>query len=114
MMITKFRINSLILFIVLPIVLFCGNFSFGIENKTKEQISIATSTVSVELSSSIKYVSLSLKDSIVFALRNNFDIEISKLNAKKEDYNITAEKAKYDPTMKLAADIQNNEVPISS
>lgn len=114
MMITKFRINSLILFIVLPIVLFCGNFSFGIENKTKEQISIATSTVSVELSSSIKYVSLSLKDSIVFALRNNFDIEISKLNAKKEDYNITAEKAKYDPTMKLAADIQNNELPISS
>jgi len=114
MMITKFRINSLILFVVLPIVLFCGNFSFGIENKTKEQISIPTSTVSVELSSSIKYVSLSLKDSVVFALRNNFDIEISKLNAKKEDYNITAEKAKYDPTMKLAADIQNNEVPISS
>ena len=34
MMITKFRINSLILFVVLPIVLFCGNFSFGIENKT--------------------------------------------------------------------------------
>ena len=111
---TKYRVKYRIFFIALSVVLLRVGVSLSNEKDSKGQLPEATSMASIEMSSNIKYVSLSLKDSIVYALHNNFDIEVSKLNAKKEDYNITAEKAKYDPSMKLTADMENNETPTSS
>ena len=68
----------------------------------------------IEMDANLKLLSLSLKDSIVYALRNNFDIVISQLNSKIENSNVTIEKAKYDPTLKLTGTLENNETPINS
>ena len=103
--------------IALCMVLFLGGVSFGSKGKSKVQTSSVTSQApltSVEMGSNLKFLSLSLKDSIVYALRNNFDIEISKLNSNMKDYEITVQKAKYDPTMKLEGKIENDDVPINS
>ena len=91
--------------------------SFGGKSNPKVQTPSVTSQApptSVEMGSNLKFLSLSLKDSIVYALRNNFDIEISKLNSNMKDYEITVQKAKYDPTMKLEGKIENDDVPINS
>jgi outer membrane protein TolC len=98
-------------------VLFLGGVSFGSKGKSKVQTPSVTSQApptSIEMGSSLKFLSLSLKDSIVYALRNNFDIEISKLNSNMKDYEITVQKAKYDPTMKLEGNIENDDIPINS
>ncbi|MCR4321756.1 MAG: TolC family protein [Candidatus Brocadiaceae bacterium] len=103
--------------IALCMVLCLGGVSFGSESNPTVQKPSATSQTppaSIEMVSNLKFLSLSLKDSIVHALRNNFDIELSKLNSKLNDYNITIEKAKYDPTMKLEGKIENDDVPINS
>ena len=105
-------------FIILPIlvsfVLCYGCILFSNENNSPGKISSATSPAEAEITSNLKFISLSLKDSIVYALRNNFDIEISKLNSNMKDYEITVQKAKYDPTLKLEGNIENDDVPINS
>ena len=103
--------------IALCMVLYLGSVSFGSEGKPKVQTPSATSQTppaSIEMGSNLKFLSLSLKDGIVYALRNNFDIEISKLNSNVKDYEITVQKAKYDPTMKLEGKIENDDIPINS
>ncbi|MEK7805929.1 MAG: TolC family protein, partial [Planctomycetota bacterium] len=101
----------------LCMVLYLGSVSFGSEGNPKVQTPSATSQMppaSIEMGSNLKFLSLSLKDGIVYALRNNFDIEISKLNSNVKDYEITVQKAKYDPTMKLEGKIENDDIPINS
>jgi len=103
--------------VALCMVLYLGSVSFGGEGKPKVQTPSATShtpPASIEMGSNLKFLSLSLKDGIVYALRNNFDIEISKLNSNVKDYEITVQKAKYDPTMKLEGKIENDDIPINS
>lgn len=103
--------------IALCMVLYLGSVTFGSEGKPKVQTSSATSQAppaSIEMGSNLKFLSLSLKEGIVYALRNNFDIEISKLNSNIKDYEITVQKAKYDPTLKLEGNIENDETPINS
>ena len=103
--------------VALCMVLYLGSVSFGGEGKPKVQTPSATSHTppeSIEMGSNLKFLSLSLKDGIVYALRNNFDIEISKLNSNVKDYEITVQKAKYDPTMKLEGKIENDDIPINS
>ena len=103
--------------IALCMVLCLGGVSFGSESNPTVQKPSATSQTppaSIEMVSNLKFLSLSLKDSIVHALRNNFDIEISKLSSQMKDYEITVQKAKYDPTMKLEGKIENDETPINS
>src|SRR3990170_8814907 len=103
--------------IALCMVLYLGSVSFGSESNPAVQKLSATSQTtpaSIEMGSNLKFLSLSLKDSVVHALRNNFDIEISKLNSHMKDYEITVQKAKYDPTLKLEGNIENNETPINS
>ena len=105
-------------FIFLPIlvsfVLCYGRILFSNENNSPGKISATTSPAETEITSNLKFISLSVKDSIVYALRNNFDIEISKLTSNMKDYEITVQKAKYDPTMKLEGKIENDDVPINS
>jgi len=106
------------IFIILPIlvsfVLCYGRILFSNENNSPGKISATTSPAETEITSNLKFISLSVKDSIVYALRNNFDIEISKLNSNMKDYEITVQKAKYDPTLKLEGNIENDDVPINS
>ncbi|KXK25544.1 MAG: hypothetical protein UZ01_03348 [Candidatus Brocadia sinica] len=105
-------------FLTLPVALFsflhCLDISLGSENTSKAPLPSTTLPASIEIDSNLKFVSLSLKDSIVYALRNNFDIELSKLNSKLSDHDITIEKARFDPTVKLEGKIENDEVPINS
>jgi len=117
-MIIKYSKKSLIdiayFSITVCVVLCYGSISFGSENIYQSQIPATTSPTKVEMNSSLKFLSLSLKDSIIYALRNNFDIEISKLNPMIGDYDITKEKSKFDPTFNLTGNIQNNKTPINS
>ncbi|MBU6392017.1 MAG: TolC family protein [Planctomycetota bacterium] len=117
-MIIKYSKKSLIdiaYFSIAVCVILCyGSISFGSENIYQSQIPATTSPTKVEMNSSLKFLSLSLKDSIIYALRNNFDIEISKLNPMIGDYDITKEKSKFDPTFNLTGTIQNSKTPINS
>lgn len=100
--------------IALSLVLWCVDGSFGNENTSAVQAPSTTSPANIEMDSELKFISLSLKDSIVYALRNNFDIELSKLNSKLNDYDITKEKSRFDPILKLEGNIQNSETPSSN
>jgi len=113
----KFIVISASLPVALCMVLFLGGVSFAGKGKSKGQTPSATSQTppsNIEMGSNLKFLSLSLKDSIVYALRNNFDIEISRLTSNMKDYEITVQKAKYDPTLKLEGNIENDDVPINS
>ena len=100
--------------ITVAIVLWGGTISFGSENPSTMQMSASVPSVGIEMDSNMKFVSLSLKDSVMYALRNNFDIEISKLNSKSSDYDITIEKARFDPAFSMSGSLQNDEVPSSN
>ena len=109
--------KSIYLPIALCVVLSIWGVSFGSESNPTVQKPLATSQTppsGIEMGLNMKFLSLSLKDSIVYALRNNFDIEISKLNSNMKDYEITVQKAKYDPTLELEGTIENDETPINS
>lgn len=92
---------------------FMGNVLGGDEELVSPTLSSSPPT-GIEMDADLKLLSLSLKDSIVYALRNNFDIVISQLNSKIENNNVTIEKAKYDPTLQLTGSIENTEIPINS
>ena len=109
--------KSIYLPIALCVVLSIWGVSFAGKSNPTVQKPSATSQIpptSIEMGLNLKFLSLSLKDSIVHALHNNFDIELSKLNSNMKDYEITVQKAKYDPTLKLEGNIENNETPINS
>ncbi len=113
----KSILRSACLPVALCMVLFLEGVSFAGKGKSKGQTPSTTSQTppaSIEMGSNLKFLSLSLKDSIVYALRNNFDIEISKLTSNMKDYEITVQKAKYDPTLKLEGNIENDDIPINS
>src|SRR3990170_7982040 len=109
--------KSIYLPIALCVVLSIWGVSFAGKSNPTVQKPSATSQIpptSIETGLNLKFLSLSLKDSIVHALHNNFDIELSKLNSNMKDYEITVQKAKYDPTLKLEGNIENDDVPINS
>ena len=113
----KSILRSAYLPIALCMVLYLGSVSFGSESNPTVQKPLATSQTppsGIEMGLNMKFLSLSLKDSIVYALRNNFDIEISKLTSNIKDYEITVQKSKYDPTLELEGTIENDETPINS
>lgn len=113
-MIITYKRIFLTLSVALSSFLYGLDISSGSEDTPRAQIPPAAPQANVEMDSNLKFISLSVKDSIVYALRNNFDIEISKLNAKSTDYDITIEKARFDPTLKLEGKIENDELPINS
>src|SRR3970282_2606761 len=113
----KSILRSAYLPIALCMVLYLGSVSFGSESNPTVQKPLATSQTppsGIEMGLNMKFLSLSLKDSIVYALRNNVDIEISRLTSNMKDYEITVQKAKYDPTLELEGNIENDETPINS
>ncbi|GAB62614.1 MAG: TolC family protein [Candidatus Jettenia sp.] len=97
------------------LILSYGAFSFGEEDQTTVQIPSAISPENtIEIVANLKSLSLGVRESILYALRNNFDIELSRLNSDLSDYDITIEKARYDPVMALTGTIENNDTPINS
>ncbi len=113
-MITKYKRFFLTFSVALSSFLYYLDISLGSENTSKVQIPPAAPQADIEMDSNLKFISLSLQDSIIYALRNNFDIELSKLNSKLSDQDITIEKARFDPTLKLEGNIENDELPINS
>ncbi|NUN24768.1 MAG: TolC family protein [Candidatus Jettenia caeni] len=100
---------------ILFLILSYGVFSFGEEDQTTVQIPSAISPENtIEIVANLKSLSLGVRESILYALRNNFDIELSRLNSDLSDYDITIEKARYDPVMALTGTIENNDTPINS
>lgn len=100
---------------ILFLILSYGVFSFGEEDQTTVQIPSAISPENtIEIVANLKSLSLGVRESILYALRNNFDIELSRLNSDLSDYDITREKARYDPVMALTGTIENSDTPINS
>ncbi|MCF6150176.1 MAG: TolC family protein [Candidatus Kuenenia sp.] len=102
------------LLIVLGFVFCKGNTSFGEKKYAEEKAPPAASSSVVEINSDIKIINLGLKDSIVYALKNNFDIEISRLDTKAKGHDIAIEKSVFDPTLEITGGIDNIKTPINS
>ncbi len=64
-------------------------------------------SISVEFDTRV--ISLSLKESILFAIRNNFDVEIARLNPELGNLDITISKSKFDPTLKVEGNVAEDE-----
>ena len=62
----------------------------------------------------MKFLNLTLKDSIIFALKNNYDIRISKMDPMIKDKDITAAKSAFDPVLKITGETEDSEVPSNS
>lgn len=65
----------------------------------------------VEFSRDMKFLNMTLKDSIILALHNNYEIKIAKLEPMMTEKDITAAKSKFDPTMKITGKIVDSEAP---
>lgn len=110
----RFQYVIFFLFPVIFLMTCCQVISFGSEDESREEATTTAPSEKVEMSSNLKFLSLSLKETILYALRNNFDVEISKLSTKMSEYDITIEKASFDPTVRVEGNINNDETPINS
>lgn len=62
----------------------------------------------------IGFLRLSLQDCIAAALKNNFDVEIARLNPRMEEKDISVEKARFDPILKASEEIREDQTPINN
>ncbi len=65
----------------------------------------------VEFSRDMKFLNVTLKDSIILALQNNYDIKIAKLEPIIKEKDITAAKSEFDPTFRVTGEIVDSETP---
>jgi outer membrane protein len=68
----------------------------------------------VEFSNDMKFLNMTLKDSIILAIHNNYEIKIAKLEPMIKEKDITVEKSKFDPTLKLSGVRDVRETPRSN
>lgn len=61
-----------------------------------------------------KFLNVTLKDSIILALQNNYDISIAKMDPMIKDKDITAAKSAFDPVLKITGKTEDSEVPSNS
>lgn len=101
--------------LIVSALFFCnGRMVFGEAKNVDEKLPQAVLSSSVEMHSNLKYLNIGLKDSIVYALKNNFDIEISRLDTKARGHDIAIEKSVFDPTLEITGGIDNTKTPINS
>lgn len=101
--------------LIVSALFFCtGKMVFGEAKNVDEKLPQAASSSSVEMHSNLKFMNIGLKDSIVYALKNNFDIEISRLDTKARGHDIAIEKSVFDPTLEITGGINNKKTPINS
>jgi outer membrane protein TolC len=68
----------------------------------------------VEFSNDMRFLNMTLKDSIILAIHNNYEIKIAKLEPMIKEKDITVEKSKFDPTLKLSGVRDVQEQPQSN
>ena len=68
----------------------------------------------VEFTEDMKYFNVTLKDSIIFALSNNYDLKIAKLGPMIEGKDITAAKSVFDPVLEITGNVGESEIPSNS
>ena len=68
----------------------------------------------VEFTKDMKFLNMTLKDSIILAIHNNYEIKIAKLEPMMTEKDITAAKSKFDPTMKITGKTAETEIPSNS
>jgi outer membrane protein len=68
----------------------------------------------VEFSRDMKFLNVTLKDSIILALQNNYDIKIAKLEPIIKEKDITAAKSVFDPILEITGDVEDSERPSNS
>lgn len=101
--------------LIVSALFFCnGKMVFGEAKNVDEKLPQAALSSSVEMHSNLKFMNIGLKDSIVYALKNNFDIEISRLDTKARGHDIAIEKSVFDPTLEITGGIDNRKIPINS
>ncbi|MHC4139555.1 MAG: TolC family protein [Planctomycetota bacterium] len=68
-------------------------------------------TPDVEFSNDMKFLKMTLKDSIILAIHNNYEIKIAKLEPMMGENDITVAKSKFDPTLTIKAERDVSETP---
>jgi outer membrane protein TolC len=68
----------------------------------------------VEFSRDMKFLNVTLKDSIILAIHNNYEIKIAKLEPMMEEKDITAAKSVFDPVFEITGEIADTEMPSNS
>ncbi len=59
----------------------------------------------------MKFLNLTLKDCIIMALQNNYDIRIAKIDSPIKDKDITVAKSEFDPTLTITGSRDVGEFP---
>ena len=67
--------------------------------------------LTLNLRNDMKFLNMTLKDSIILAIHNNYEIKIEKLEPMMTEEDITAAKSKFDPTLKITGKIADSEAP---
>ncbi len=80
----------------------------AIEDYTEEE------NPDVEFSKDMKFLNITLKDSLVLALHNNYDIKIAKIDPILKEKDITVAKSEFDPTLKITGETEDSELPSNS
>jgi outer membrane protein len=65
----------------------------------------------VEFSNDMKFLNMTLKDSIILAIHNNYEIKIARLEPMMGEKDITAAKSAFDPVLKITGDRDVSELP---
>jgi outer membrane protein TolC len=68
----------------------------------------------VEFSKDMMFLNMTLKDSIILAIHNNYEIKIAKLEPMMTEKDITAAKSEFDPTLKITGETAETEIPSNS
>ena len=56
-----------------------------------------------------KFLNVTLKDSIILALKNNYEIRIAKMDPMIKENDITVAKSEFDPTLTVTGDVEDSE-----
>ncbi len=68
----------------------------------------------VEFSNDMKFLNMTLKDSIILAINNNYEIKIAKLEPMMTEKDITAAKSVFDPILTVTGERDVREEPRSN
>ncbi|MFQ5964578.1 MAG: TolC family protein [Candidatus Scalinduaceae bacterium] len=79
--------------------------------KAKEEYAEVEKPVVEFTTEDMKFLNITLKDSIILALHNNYDIRIAKINPILEEKDVTVEKSKFDPNLKITGNRNVSETP---
>ncbi|MHC4138312.1 MAG: TolC family protein [Planctomycetota bacterium] len=71
-------------------------------------------TPDVEFSNDMRFLNMTLKDSIILAIHNNYEIRIAKLEPMITEKDITVAKSVFDPVLKITGETAESETPSNS